>query len=137
LSFEEARAKVYEKRAREAHQGDSFLSTASPLLPSRQSDPGLMHSPISMSDSREGQGKFQSPRTFRGDCVGRYDKFPSSSLPSDLSSGSLFTPNALTSVHKYSRKQPYFRNKSPHSSLPPPEPVLSMTTYVCACASDC
>ena len=139
LSFEEARAKVYEKRTREAHQGDSFLSTASPLLPSREPDPGLMHSPISMSDSREGQGKFQSPRTIRGDGIGRGDKFvyPSSSLPSDLSSGSLFTPNALTSVHKYNRQQPYLRKKSPPWSIPPPEPVLSMSTCVCACASDC
>ena len=139
LSFEEARAKVYENRTREAHQGDSFLSTASPLLPSRQPDPGLLHSPISMSDSREGQGKFQSPRTFRGDGMGGREKFvyPSSSLPSDLSSGSLFTPNALTSVHKYTRQRPYSRNKSPLSSRPPPEPVLSMLTCVCECACDC
>ena len=134
-SFEEARAKVYEKRRmREAGPGDFFLSPAPPLLPSRQPDPGLLHSPISLSHSGESDGAFQSPRTFGGDSGPAYKGniflSPRASLPSDLSSGSLFTPNALTSVHKYKRQQSYFRNKSPISSLPPPEPVLQFVKHV-------
>ena len=170
LSFEEARAKAYEKRSQ--HGQNSVIDTvaveeseyAKSYLPARlrnsMSPPALLSPPpppppprqidiYGISSPRgpggveeEGwRGKGLEAASYYLSPQPTWQKEVETTLPTDLqeSSASLFTPNALTSIHTnmrhtqpyyYTHTQPYYhRNLSllaapPEPSLPPPpEPV--------------
>jgi len=170
LSFEEARAKAYEKRSQ--HGQNSVTDTvaveeseyAKSYLPARlrnsMSPPALLSPPpppppprqidiYGISSPRgpggveeEGwRGKGLEAASYYLSPQPTWQKEVETTLPTDLqeSSASLFTPNALTSIHTnmrhtqpyyYTHTQPYYRRNlsllaaPPEPSLPPPpEPV--------------